>query len=76
MVVGADLPGSAPKLPAVGHGLLGGLTQLLMTYTVARMYWLENLPPREPIWLMRVTIVLWMLSLLGGIVVYLLLYVV
>jgi hypothetical protein len=75
VVVGADLPGGAPVLPPIGHGLLGGATQVLMTYTVTRMYWLEDLPPREPIWLMRTTIVLWMLSLLGGSFVYLLLYV-
>ena len=75
VVAGADPPGGAPRLPAIGHGLLGGMTQVLMTYTVTRMYWLEDLPPRRPIWLMRATIVLWMLSLLGGTFVYLLLYV-
>lgn len=65
---------SIPELIPVFHGVLGGFTQLLMTYTVVRMYWVETLPPQRPIWLMRVTIVLWMLSLVGGIVVYIRLY--
>lgn len=64
--------GSAPLL----HGVLGGVTQLLMTYTVTRMVWLEQLPPDKPIWLMRVTIVLWMLTLIGGAAVYVVSYVV
>lgn len=52
------------------HGILGAFTQLLMTYTVIRMYWAENLPPQKPIWLMRTTITLWILTVLGGIGVY------
>lgn len=58
------------------HGILGGFTQVLMTYTVTRMYWLENLPPKKPIWLMRTTIFLWLLTVIGGIGVYSLAYVV
>lgn len=57
------------------HGLLGGFTQILMTYTVVRMYWLQQLPPRQPIWLMRITIALWVLTLIGGSAVYLTKYV-
>ena len=60
----------------VFHGILGGLTQLLMTYTVTRMYWIESLPPQKPIWLMRTTIFLWILTVLGGIGVYLVSFVI
>jgi len=70
----ADVAAGIPTVSALGHGVLGGLTQLLMTYTVARMYWLEKLPPRRPIWLMRVTGILWVLTVIGGAVVYLNLY--
>lgn len=59
----------------VFHGILGTVTQLLMTYTVTRMYWIESLPPRKPIWLMRTTISLWMLTILGGIGLYTIAYV-
>ncbi|MFW5714439.1 MAG: hypothetical protein ACOCYU_07195 [Brevefilum sp.] len=52
------------------HGILGTITQLLMTYTVTRMYWIESLPPREPIWLMRTTIILWLLTVTGGVGLY------
>ncbi len=58
------------------HGILGGIAQLLMTYTVVRMYWVKNLPPEKPIWLMRITISLWLLAVIGGIGVYTLAYVV
>ena len=54
----------------VFHGLLGAVTQLLMTYTVIRMYLLKQLPPDRPIWLMRSTLALWMLALIGGVGVY------
>ncbi|MGC9347629.1 MAG: hypothetical protein ACP5JG_05785 [Anaerolineae bacterium] len=57
---------SAPLL----HGVLGAVTQLLMTYTVTRMYWVERLPPKKPIWLMRATLTLWSLTIIGGTVVY------
>jgi hypothetical protein len=42
-------------LAPVFHGVVGGMTQLLMTCTVIRMSWAEQLPPDEPIWLMRAT---------------------
>jgi hypothetical protein len=58
------------------HGVLGGVTQLLMTYTVTRMYWIESLPPERPIWLMRTTLILWLLTVLGGIGVYVVSYVI
>lgn len=58
------------------HGILGAFTQLLMTYTVIRMYWANNLPPRKTIWLMRTTIALWILTVLGGIGVYVVSYVI
>jgi uncharacterized membrane protein YozB (DUF420 family) len=52
------------------HGILGGVTQLLMTYTVIRMVWMKSLPPEKPLWLMRVTILLWILTVIGGVGVY------
>jgi putative membrane protein len=57
------------------HGVLGGTTQILMTYTVARMYWLKQLPPKQPIWLMRSTLILWLLTMVGGSLVYIMKYV-
>ena len=57
------------------HGILGTITQLLMTYTVTRMYWIETLPPKKPIWLMRITMILWLLTVFGGIGVYVVSYV-
>lgn len=60
----------------VFHGILGAVTQLLMTYTVTRMYWAKQLPPQKPIWLMRATATLWMLTLAGGVFVYVVSYVV
>jgi len=60
----------------VFHGILGLITQVLMTYTVTRMYWIEDLPPKQPIWLMRTTIALWLLTVLGGIGVYVVSYVI
>lgn len=58
----------------VFHGILGGVAQLLMTYTVTRMYWIKRLPPDRAIWLMRTTLVLWLLTAIGGIVVYVVSY--
>lgn len=52
------------------HGILGTVTQLLMTYTVTRMYWVKSLPPKNPLWLMRAAMLLWLLTVLGGIGVY------
>jgi len=57
------------------HGVLGGVSQLLMVYTVTRMYWVEQLPPDRPIWLMRTTLILWLLTAIGGIGVYVVAYV-
>jgi uncharacterized membrane protein YozB (DUF420 family) len=57
------------------HGMLGGVTQLLMTYTVTRMRWIERLPPKRPIWLMRTTLTLWLLTVIGGLAVYVISYV-
>ncbi len=56
------------------HGVTGGLAQLLMTYTVVRMNWRRRWPPRRPLWLMRIALALWLLTVVGGSVVYLLLY--
>jgi putative membrane protein len=67
--------GTTTSLAPLGHGVLGAVTQVLMSYTVVRMQWLEDLPPKEPLWLMRTTIILWILTVLGGAVVYLTLYV-
>jgi uncharacterized membrane protein YozB (DUF420 family) len=63
------------SLIPVGHGILGAVVQLLMTYTVTRMYWVESLPPNRPLWLMRTTIGLWTLTAIGGVVVYFSVYV-
>ena len=70
-----DVPSGIPRVSALGHGVIGTVTQLLMTYTVARMYWLEDLPPERPLWLMRVTGVLWILTVIGGVLVYVNIYV-
>jgi uncharacterized membrane protein YozB (DUF420 family) len=67
--------GGVSTIAPLGHGVLGTVTQLLMTYTVIRMYWLEDLPPRRPLWLMRITGILWGLTLIGGVAVYVTLYV-
>lgn len=67
--------GAFSNIP-VFHGILGGVTQLLMTYTVTRMYLVKSLPPSKPIWLMRTTIALWILTVLGGIGVYIVSFVI
>ncbi|MCS7283663.1 MAG: hypothetical protein RMK65_03660 [Anaerolineae bacterium] len=56
------------------HGVVGGLAQLLMTYTVVRMNWRRKWPPRRPLWLMRVSLLFWLLTVVGGTWVYLTLY--
>ena len=61
--------GAFASMP-IFHGILGTLTQVLMTYTVIRMYWVETLPPKKTIWLMRITMTLWLLTVFGGIGVY------
>lgn len=75
--VGGDLQITGPlTLAPVFHGVVGGVTQLLMTYTVIRMSWAEQLPPDEPLWLMRATATLWLLALIGGSAVYVFKYVI
>lgn len=71
----ADVSGGLPRIVSIGHGLIGAATQLVMTYTVVRMVWLEDLPPKREIWLMRIAMVLWILTVLGGTGVYVSLYV-
>jgi len=39
------------------------------------MRWVKKLPPAKPIWLMRTTITLWALSIVGGVSVYITAYV-
>ncbi|MBN1179323.1 MAG: hypothetical protein JXD18_08935 [Anaerolineae bacterium] len=56
------------------HGVVGLLTQLLMTYTVVRMNWLKKLPPRRTFWLMRVTLAMWLMAVVGGTAIYVLWY--
>ena len=56
------------------HGVTGGLAQLLMTSTVVRMNWRRKELLRHPLWLMRISQALWLLSIGGGAGVYLLLY--
>ncbi|MGD1997074.1 MAG: hypothetical protein PVH62_09910 [Anaerolineae bacterium] len=70
----AAFAGTRTFVPLV-HGAAGVATQLLMTYTVVRMYWLKRLPPRRTHRLMVVALLLWVLTSIGGTGVYLLLYV-
>jgi len=75
VVMGTETLATGPLSSApVFHGVLGGATQLLMTYTVARMYWVKQLPPDRPIWLMRTTLGLWLLTAIGGVAVYVVSY--
>jgi uncharacterized membrane protein YozB (DUF420 family) len=75
-LVGSALRGNAftTMTPAgilpVIHGVLAACSQLLITYTITRMYLVKSLPPERPIWLMRTTIFLWLLSAVGGIFIY------
>jgi len=73
----ADVPTPTmiARFAPLAHGVLGGFTQLLMTYTVTRMYWLEDLPPDRPLWLMRITLGFWIVTVIGGTAVYVTLYV-
>lgn len=70
-----DLAAQPEALTPVAHGILGGITQLLITYTIVRMAWLKRLPPQRPLWLMRITIGLWLLTAIGGTFVYYALYI-
>ena len=67
--------GGPTTLVPLAHGVLGGVSQLLITYTAVRMNWLKRLPPHNTRLLMRVALVFWLLSALGGIGVFLLWYV-
>lgn len=40
------------------------------------MNWRKKWPPRRPLWLMRISLILWLMTVIGGSGVYLLLYVV
>jgi uncharacterized membrane protein YozB (DUF420 family) len=75
VVTGAEtLAGGAFANVPLFHGILGAVTQVLMTYTVTRMYWVEGLPPKKPLWLMRITLTLWSLTVIGGTAVYVVSY--
>lgn len=63
---GATYPPWVPGFLPLVHGGYGLLVQSLMLYTVARMYWLRDLPPSRPVGLMRATLVLWLLNVAGG----------
>lgn len=67
-------PSGVLSLVPLFHGVLGLITQLLMTYTVLRMVWLLKIPPINTRLLMKVTMALWMVTILGGLGVYLSLY--
>ncbi len=71
---GSAVFGQAQTLAPFMHGVLGGLAQLLMTYTVVRMNWRRKWPPRRPLWLMRIALLLWLLAIIGGTGTYLTLY--
>lgn len=61
--------GAFALIPRV-HAIIGAVAQLVMTYTVIRMKWARKLPPRRTRVLMRVAMVLWALTILGGIGLY------
>lgn len=71
---GGDIFARPATFVPVMHGVAGGLAQMLMTYTVVRMTWRRQWPPRRPLWLMRLSLILWLLSLGGGTGLYLILY--
>lgn len=66
----ASLAGFVGSLPLI-HLVLAVFTQILMTYTVVRMYWMENLPPQKPKILMKATMSFWFLVVAVGVGVYL-----
>jgi purine-cytosine permease-like protein len=72
---GVHPAGSAYFTQIFLHSGLGLVTQLLLTYTVVRMKWAPNLPPKNPLWLMRIALILWVLTVLGGTYFYLVAYV-
>lgn len=66
--------GPFATMPLV-HAVIGTVAQLVMTYTVIRMKWAKKLPPRRTRVLMRVAMILWALTMLGGIALYVVAYV-
>lgn len=58
------------------HAALGLTTQVLLTYTVIRMKWATDFPPKKPLWLMRIALIMWVLTVLGGTFLYLAAYVI
>ena len=61
--------GPLATMPIV-HGILGLITQLVMTYTVIRLKWAKRWPPRRTRVLMRVALILWVVTTIGGFVLY------
>jgi uncharacterized membrane protein YozB (DUF420 family) len=61
--------GSFAMMPLI-HGIIGTVAQLVMTYTVIRMKWARKLPPRRTRVLMRVAMVLWVITIIGGFALY------
>jgi uncharacterized membrane protein YozB (DUF420 family) len=72
-LIGSGLSSPLISVPMI-HGSVGLIVQVLMTYVVVRMNWLKRLPPRRPGRLMRVTLALWLISLVSGLSVYVLYY--
>ncbi|QRN83942.1 hypothetical protein JR338_04130 [Chloroflexota bacterium] len=58
------------------HAIIGTVAQLVMTYTVIPMKWARKLPPRRIRVLMRLAMVLWVLTILGGIGLYVVAFVI
>lgn len=58
------------------HGTKDAVSQLIMTYAVVRMLWVKTLLPKNTIWLMGVTILVWFFAILGGIAVYVISYII
>ncbi len=66
--------GPFATMPLV-HAVIGTVAQILMTYTVIRMKWAKKLPPHRTRVLMRVAMVLWVLTMVGGIALYVVAYI-
>jgi hypothetical protein len=49
---------------------------VLIPCTVFRMKWAQDFPPKKPLWLMRISLILWVLTMLGGAFLYLAAYVI
>jgi len=65
-----EVPAGPTTALVLVHAILGVVTQPIMTYTVTRMYWMEKLPPEEPVWLMKATMTLWSAAVISGSAVY------